>query len=52
MAKTMFEDDLLGRLDSILEWSTPRIGSDLTECFEDEDEGRRYIFPSYVGKLE
>lgn len=38
----MTAEDMLGGLDSILEWSILGISSDLSECFEDEDEGRRY----------
>ena len=42
VAKTLFAEDMLVGLDSILEWSVPGIGSDFVECFEDEDEGRQF----------
>ena len=40
VARSLFEEDMLGGLDSILEWYVPSIGLDFTKCFEDEDEGR------------
>ncbi len=40
VAKTLFAEDMLRGLDSMLDWSIPGIGLDFVECFEDEDEGK------------
>ena len=48
VARSLFVEDMLGGLDSILEWSIPGIGSDLSECFEDEDEGMCYGYIPFL----
>ena len=47
-ARTLFAKDMLGGLNYILNWSVPSIGLDLFECFEEEDEGKRYGYIPFL----
>lgn len=39
---------MLDKLDSIMEWAILGVGVDLSECFEDEDEGRRFGYIMFL----
>ena len=48
VVRALFAKDIMGGLDSILEWSILGIGSDFVVCFKDEDEGRRYGYVPFL----
>ena len=46
--KSLFDENMLGGLESILEWSVPRAGYNFFECFEDEDKGRWFGYITFL----
>lgn len=51
----LFEKEMLGGLESILEWAIPGIKSDVSECFKDEEDARRYALVPFLrwwGKVD
>lgn len=48
MMQSLFDNNLLSGLDSILEWSVSGIGFDFSECFKDENKGRWFGYIPFL----
>ena len=46
--KALFIDDMLGGLYHILDWSVPRVGVDIVECFEMEDANQTFGYVPFL----